>query len=70
MRPTGAQPVELALQRIECAIHAARQILLQFVGIGLCHGGLPDNSRLFYSCSMILVKRPSPRITAAKAPGA
>ena len=42
MRPAGAQPVELAPERVERAIHAARQVLLQLVDIGLCHGGLPD----------------------------
>ena len=42
MCPAGAQPVELALQRVERAIHAARQVLFELVDIGLRHGGLPD----------------------------
>ena len=70
MRPPGAQPVEFALQRFHRAIHPPRQVLLQLVDIGLCHDGLPGDSRLFYCSSMIRVKRPSPRTTAAKAPGA
>src|SRR4051812_33330203 len=70
MRPTRAQPVELPLQGVQRPVHPAHQVLLQLVDISLCHRGLPDVSPVFYCCSMILVKRPSPRTTAAKAPGA
>ena len=42
MRPAGAQAVELAPQRLERAVHAAGQVLLQLVEVGLCHDGLPN----------------------------
>ncbi len=56
MRAPGAQSGELALERVQRAIHAACQVLLQLVEIGLCHGGLPDVSRTYAREDLIAVR--------------
>src|SRR5207237_8759966 len=64
--PPGSQPTELLAQHFDRAIHAAPEILQQFIfGHGVSSLALPRTS---YCVSSMIVKRPRPCTTSANPP--